>query len=183
MVERGSAGREEVREAPLKREIGAPAEPGLKGRDERLTRARRIKTRGEFLKIQSSGKKFRSLSFLLLVAPAGAASSTSISGRRELEEGVQGDKRHSKRLTEKAPDSRESRIGITITKKVHKRAVKRNKLRRRIREIFRKLRPELTTPSDLVVIALAGSVTLSFEQVRSELVWLLKKARLVASDL
>lgn len=72
----------------------------------------------------------------------------------------------------------QSRIGVTITTKVNKSAVERNRLRRRIRELFRCHRQHLAQSLDLVVIALNGATDLSFNEVRGELFSALKRGRL-----
>lgn len=61
-----------------------------------------------------------------------------------------------------------SRLGVTVSKKVSKSAVVRNKLRRRVKEIFRL--EGLKTGLDLVVIAHQGALELNYEQIREELV-------------
>ena len=47
----------------------------------------------------------------------------------------------------------ESRLGIAVTRKLDKRAVVRNKIKRRVREIFRASRARFKTPCDILVIA------------------------------
>lgn len=47
----------------------------------------------------------------------------------------------------------ESRLGITVTRRVDKRAVQRNRFKRVIREIFRQHNQHFREPIDLVVIA------------------------------
>jgi len=69
-----------------------------------------------------------------------------------------------------------SRIGITITTKVEKRAVLRNRLRRRIREIFRVRASMLSTPIEIVVIARNNSCDLPFEELERQVVNALRKA-------
>ncbi len=76
------------------------------------------------------------------------------------------------------PDE-QSRIGVTITTKVHKRAVKRNKLKRRIRHLFRTHRASLRAPVDIVVIALTGATELGFTEVRDEFLEALERGRLL----
>lgn len=75
-------------------------------------------------------------------------------------------------------EPKQSRIGVTITTKVNKLAVERNRLRRRIRELFRSHQQFLAQPLDLVVIALNGATDLSFNEVREELFSALKRGRL-----
>ena len=62
-----------------------------------------------------------------------------------------------------------ARIGITVSRKVSQSSVIRNKLRRRIKEIFRELRPEISPSADFVIIAKSGSTELSFLHLKSEL--------------
>lgn len=69
-----------------------------------------------------------------------------------------------------------SRIGITITTKVEKRAVLRNKLRRRIREIFRHLTAQITPPMEMVVIARNDSCDLPFNELEREILYAIRKA-------
>ena len=123
--------------------------------DERLSRDRRIRKRKVFLRVQGSGRKYRSDHFLLAVSarlPLKSQSQLAV---------------------------RDSRLGITVTTKVHKRAVVRNKLKRRVREYIRRVRPGFTSAVDLVVIARDGATGLSFEQLTQELQLLLRKARLL----
>ena len=91
--------------------------------DERLDRTRRIRKRQDFLRIQSGSRKKRSNHILL------AYSSPRVTGQAD------------------------SRIGITVTRKVDKRAARRNRFKRRVREFFRRERLKLTETVDLVVIA------------------------------
>jgi ribonuclease P protein component len=126
---------------------------------------RRVKRRREFLQIQGSGRKYRSPHFLLIAVATEKLSTETSRSERTAEEGQ---------------SLAESRLGVTITTKVHKRAVRRNKLRRRIREIFRHQRLSFRSAYDLVVIALTGSTDLEFPQIEEELCSLLKKANILA---
>lgn len=118
---------------------------------------RRIKRRRDYLELQNNGKKTRGRYFLLSCAP-------SIARKHDGEEFVP------------AP---ENRIGITVTRKVNKRAVQRNRLKRRVREIFRHLRPRMQGRNDVVVIALNGATELSNEQISREIKYLFYKAKLL----
>ena len=72
-----------------------------------------------------------------------------------------------------------TRIGITISKKVDKRAVARNRLRRRIRELFRLNANRLVSGLDLVVVARFNAAECSFENVESEVLGTLKRFKLL----
>jgi len=72
-----------------------------------------------------------------------------------------------------------SRIGITITRKVDKRAVQRNRFKRIIREFFRQHRFQLASGLDIVVIGLNGVTSLANAAIRSEFETLLQKGRLL----
>ena len=121
--------------------------------DERLSRDRRVRKRQDFLRIQGSRRKFRSTHLLLAVAPAGRTAGSAAT----------------------------SRIGITVTRKVDKRATRRNRIKRWIRDVFRKERERFTEPADLVVIALEGAAELDFKQISWELRGVLMKAGLLRS--
>ncbi|MCB0323115.1 MAG: ribonuclease P protein component [Bdellovibrionales bacterium] len=118
-------------------------------RDESLGPQRRIKRRQDFLRIQQGGRKARSRHLLLAMALP-----------REAEQA-------------------ESRLGITVTRKIDKRAARRNTFKRRIREHYRRLRSRLQQPTDIVVIALAGATELGFEELGRELKGVLRKAKLL----
>ena len=111
--------------------------------------SKRIKKRQDFTRIQSSGRKFYSRHFVAAVSDP----------------------------KESAVESRESRLGVTVTKKVDKRAVGRNYLKRRVKEVFRLNQHKIKKPIDLVIIARKGAVDLSFQQVADELCQLMKKGR------
>jgi ribonuclease P protein component len=69
-----------------------------------------------------------------------------------------------------------ARLGITVSKRVDKRAVGRNRIRRQVRECFRLQRPALPA-GDYVVLALAGAAKLDNASLRSELLSLFDRAR------
>jgi ribonuclease P protein component len=60
------------------------------------------------------------------------------------------------------------RVGITVTKKVAK-AVGRNRVKRVLREVFRKNRELFPEACDLVIIAKSGAADLGYEQALVEL--------------
>lgn len=72
-----------------------------------------------------------------------------------------------------------SRLGLVVTKKLDKRAVARNKIKRRLREVFRSLLPEFVTHRDIVIIARQGSIELGMPEVRSEITSAFRKIKLL----
>ncbi|MCC6932908.1 MAG: ribonuclease P protein component [Deltaproteobacteria bacterium] len=110
---------------------------------------RRVRKRAEFLQIQNSTKRGYSEHFLLTYKKEQEASAKP-----------------------------KTRFGITISKKVDKRAVCRNRLRRRIREFLR-IHQECIAPGlAVVIIAKPQSVDLTFSAIAKELKQLLIKLRL-----
>ena len=70
------------------------------------------------------------------------------------------------------------RAGFIISKKVEKKAVLRNKLKRRLREIVRSLLPEMKTGFDLIFFAKKGATRKNYKEIRSAVLGLIKKANL-----
>ena len=57
-----------------------------------------------------------------------------------------------------------NRLGVTVSAKLGK-AVKRNRVRRRLREIFRLAQPELKQGYDVVLVARGRSVTATYQEL------------------
>ena len=74
-----------------------------------------------------------------------------------------------------------SRLGLTVTKKVEPLATGRNRLKRRLREIFRRLHADLVSPVDIIVVARQHSPDLTLADVRREIVTALKAHKLIRS--
>lgn len=115
----------------------------------------RIKDRQDFLRIQSSARKYRTKFFLLALDPKEQLSTSSIIPQLP------------------------SRLGITVTKRIDKRAARRNRLKRRVREVFRRKKASFTIAADLVVVALTGSTELDYKQVEHQLVGLFLRSGLM----
>ena len=64
----------------------------------------------------------------------------------------------------------ETRLGITVTKKVSPAAVSRNRVKRVLREVFRKNRSLFPSAADVVAVAKAGADTLGYAEARAEVV-------------
>jgi ribonuclease P protein component len=63
-----------------------------------------------------------------------------------------------------------TRVGITVSKKVDKRAVVRNLIKRRLREIFRKNRQNFPGCLDMVFRALPACANAEFGELRDEII-------------
>ncbi|MCC6954760.1 MAG: ribonuclease P protein component [Deltaproteobacteria bacterium] len=113
-----------------------------------------MKSRRDFLRIQQKGRKFRSQHFILSLFPPHPDAQTSSPGR----------------------------LGITVTTKVHKRAVKRNALKRRVRELYRHKCQSPPFPCDVVVIALMGAAELDFAAIREQLLTLFERSKLIRTE-
>lgn len=61
------------------------------------------------------------------------------------------------------------RLGIVITKKLDKRAVVRNLLKRRVREVFRHNRHRLSENFDIVIIARKNAHEITFKEIGREI--------------
>ena len=72
-----------------------------------------------------------------------------------------------------------SRAGFVCSKKVAKKAVARNKIKRRLREMARALWPNVKAGYDLVFIAKLGIADKDFAEIKASVENLLKKARLL----
>ncbi len=76
-------------------------------------------------------------------------------------------------------NSKECRFGIIVSRKISKRAIVRNKIRRRIREIIKPKIPKIKTGADIVFFALPGLETKDFREIEETINKLLKKAKLM----
>jgi len=65
------------------------------------------------------------------------------------------------------PATEEARLGLTISRKIGSACV-RNRLKRRLREVFRRHPSRASFRQDVVLIAKEGSGTLTFEDVKRE---------------
>lgn len=66
------------------------------------------------------------------------------------------------------------RLGLTVSRKVGG-AVKRNRLKRRLREVFRLELERFPADTDVVIVALPGSDRLSLEQIRHQVLGCLER--------
>ena len=125
-------------------------------RRERLPRAARVRHRSDYLAIQNRGRRVAGPNLLLFALASQA------------QEGPPGQQRTQGR------QGRQGRIGITVSKKVGN-AVVRNRVKRWIRECYRRSRPQFPTRLDLVVVARPAAAAASHAVVCRELTTLARR--------
>lgn len=72
-----------------------------------------------------------------------------------------------------------SRLAVLVSSKIEKRAVLRNKFKRRIREIFRLNKHKIVSPIDIVVIATKISVKQKFKVLQDNFIKILSQKNLL----
>lgn len=63
-----------------------------------------------------------------------------------------------------------TRVGIVTSTKVSKKAVVRNKIRRRLRSIFKQELPRLSATYDIVCLCSPATASVSFQELREDVV-------------
>lgn len=79
-------------------------------------------------------------------------------------------------------DLKETRFGFVVSSKISKKAVLRNKTKRRLREIVKKKLNEIKKGLDGVLIALPGIEERSFEEIEKMVNKLFKKANILTTN-
>ncbi|HEY9631385.1 MAG: ribonuclease P protein component [Oscillatoriophycideae cyanobacterium NC_groundwater_1537_Pr4_S-0.65um_50_18] len=82
------------------------------------------------------------------------------------------------RFTEES-SLRPTQLGISISQKVSKRAVVRNRIKRRLRAAFRALLPQILSGWQIVIVVKPGATQCDYEQFLQELKQLLIKAEVM----
>ena len=75
-----------------------------------------------------------------------------------------------------------NRLGVVISKKVSKKAVKRNKLRRQIKAYFAQISNNLKTGYDLLINVKPTCLDLSYQKLTKSINYLLKKKGLIKKN-
>ncbi len=74
---------------------------------------------------------------------------------------------------------RESRFGFIVSQKVSKKAVIRNRIKRRFREVVKGMIKKTNKNTDIILIALPGTETKNFEEIKLTIEKLFKKANIL----
>lgn len=75
-------------------------------------------------------------------------------------------------------DSADTRVGIAPSRKI-RTAVERNKIKRRVRELYREYKHLVKDGMDLVFIIKFNALSVSFFTLKKDFEYLLKKSRLI----
>lgn len=100
-----------------------------------------LKKRGDFLKVKEAGKKFVTKHFLVNFLEHSKVQSNNFG----------------------------LLLGISITKKIDKRSARRNRLRRRIKEVVRALCVASPKAGEIVVVGRVASTEVDFDVIHREL--------------
>jgi ribonuclease P protein component len=119
----------------------------------------RLKQRRDFLRVQQGGRKLHVEHFLVFVAPRVA--STPNMGDADTPAAT--------------PESLPTRLGITVTRKIGC-AVVRNRIKRLVREVFRRNRERLPSGLDLVFVAKQQAAALEYADVVADFELLIQRA-------
>ena len=115
-----------------------------------------LRKRQEFLAVQSSGKKWISQGFILQIAPHNQSD----------------------------PPKFGLRLGFTVSKKVHKSAVQRNRIKHRLRAVAADILPLYAKRGyDYVLVGRLTAADRPYETLKSDLMWCLKKMDLYQTPL
>ncbi len=74
---------------------------------------------------------------------------------------------------------KQSRFGFIVSKKISKKSVVRNKIKRRLREAIKDSLPEIKKGVDVAIIILPGFEENNFQSIKETLYALFKKAKLI----
>jgi ribonuclease P protein component len=76
----------------------------------------------------------------------------------------------------------ETRVGFVVSKKTVKKIVSRNRLKRRMREIVRKLEDNLVIGNDIIIIAKSNASNQKYDEMEVEINVLLQNAKLIKNE-
>ncbi len=74
------------------------------------------------------------------------------------------------------------RFGFVVSKKISNKAVRRNKLKRRLREVVRSMLPHIKQGYDIVIVALPGAEEYNFWELQEIVLRAFQKARIIKQN-
>jgi ribonuclease P protein component len=75
-----------------------------------------------------------------------------------------------------------TRFGISISKKISKKATLRNRIKRQIASLLKSDLPAIKKGKDVLLIALSGLEKKNFSEIRENISALFKKAKIIKND-
>jgi ribonuclease P protein component len=125
----------------------------------------RLRRRGEFLRVQRSGEKHHTRHFLVFVAPTPSSLGPNPRSLAQPSASPSGGPVRSEPEAQQLPPTR---LGVTVTRKVGG-AVVRNRIKRYVREAFRRNRRSFPGGLDMVWVAKHVAVGVDSATVASEM--------------
>jgi ribonuclease P protein component len=123
-----------------------------------LPKPHRLRHRKDFSAVYQDGRRFKGRHFVLIILPSWLD--------RE-------------KLDTEEPMRPPSQIGISISQKVSKRAVVRNRIKRQLQGIFQMFRPRLKPGLKVVVTVRSSAVGCEYKEFLQELEELLRRAEVL----
>ena len=133
-----------------------------------LRKAERIRRHIDFQRVFSRGESFRDGHFLFYVLKRPPDASSSLKKAGDASGRIEG-----------GGIGGGNRVGFVVSKRVDKKAVTRNRVRRLLREAYRQNKGKLKEGRDLVLVAREGAGELSFLEMQEALLKLFRKAGLI----
>lgn len=136
-----------------------------------LGRAERLRRKIDFQRVFSQGESFRDglFFFYVLKRPPSPSSPLKKVGDSSIQ-------------IEGGGIGVGNRIGFIVSKRVSKKAVTRNRVRRLLWEVYRQNKGKLKEGRDLVLVAKEGAGELSFLEMQEVLLELFRKAGLIKNE-